>query len=564
MFKNMKIGSKLVAAAIIISLLSGVVGALGIYNLQTLAANAQTMYNNQTVAIALVTEAGKDFQAIRAYARDVIIADTPQERNKYVEEIQKLRSSINTNLAKFEKTMRSQDTKDAYAKLVESRKNYDASLDRVISLAIENRGTEALGLMRSSEMVKAAEESEKSVNQLIEIKKQNAETEIKTDGANAQKTTVTMIIIVAAGMALSIFLGYFLARSISKPIKKLVKVANHIADGDLNIFVETGGKDEMGELAEAFRRMKDKLNDVMIGINTAAEQVASGSKQVSDSSIALSQGATEQASSIEQLTASIEQISSQTKLNAENANKANQLTETTKSTAAEGDEQMAEMIKAMEEINDSSNNISRIIKVIDDIAFQTNILALNAAVEAARAGQYGRGFAVVAEEVRNLAARSAKAAEETTTLIEGSIKKVEAGTKIASITAAALKRMVEDVEKVASLVSDIATASNEQSLGIEQINQGILQVSQVVQTNSATAEESAAASEELSSQAELLKNQVSAFKVRKASQKAPEPVKHEKSEEGDLGAAIKNKAADIKEKATRKTILLTDSEFGKY
>lgn len=301
---------------------------------------------------------------------------------------------------------------------------------------------------------------------------------------------------------------------ISVYINDISYVLSGMANADLDIEVTRDYKGDFIEIKEALNHIIASFNNILTEFSNAADQVAAGAGQVSEGSTSLSQGTTEQASSIQELTASITQLSSQTRDNANSANQANVFTEKAKDIAENGNSRMHQLLESMQEIATSSNNISRIIKVIDDIAFQTNILALNAAVEAARAGQHGKGFAVVAEEVRNLAMRSAQAAKETTALIEGSINSVELGSNHADTTAQALEQIVEDISSAAELVSSIAAASNEQASAIVQINEGVQQVSHVVQANSATAEQSAASSEELSSQARLLKEQVGRFKLK--------------------------------------------------
>ncbi len=269
------------------------------------------------------------------------------------------------------------------------------------------------------------------------------------------------------------------------------------------------------EIKDSINLILGAFNEVLFEINQASEQVSSGAHHVSQSSESLSQGATEQASAIEQISASIGDIASKTKNAAMKAQDINTLSVRVRGDAEKGDSEMKSMLMAMDEIEESSVSISQIIKVIDEIAFQTNLLALNAAVEAARAGQHGKGFAVVAEEVRNLAARSAKAAKETTDLIEASISRVKQGTEIANQTAGDLQKIVGGIGDVVQIISEIATEANDQALAVAEVNEGVNQVSTVTQMNTATAQESAAASEEMSSQAMVLQEMVGRFNFKR-------------------------------------------------
>ena len=607
-FNNLKIAVKLVIGFVIVATIAGIVGAIGIVNTSKISENDTKLYEVNTLGLEYVGKAGISYQRIRFYMIKMIATDDINEQKSCIKNVNDCLIETEDYLEKYENSDLSDDNLNIFNEVQRNWDNYASIIEGIMKLVEERQFGEA-SILIFGDGANAGNILQESFDTLFEYNITSAKATADSNLKLANSTTYIMLIVIFAAVLIAILLGLYLSGMISKPVNKMVEAADKLALGDVNVAVETDSKDEIGKLAISFGKMIDNIraqaqlaeriaagdmtvtvdvrsdkdllnkklaemvennNEVLTNIASAAEQVAVGSKQVSDSSILLSQGATEQASSIEELTASLEEISSQTKLNADNANQANNLAENAKNSAIQGNSQMKEMLKSMEEINESSANISKIIKVIDDIAFQTNILALNAAVEAARAGQHGKGFAVVAEEVRNLAARSANAAKETTDMIEGSIKKTENGTKIAKETATALGEIVDGIQKVAELVNDIAVASNEQASGIGQINQGIMQVSEVVQNNSATSEESAAASEELSSQAEMMKEMVSRFKLKqnvksysKYDEMNPELLRmletmsEKKGKQSQLNAVGKT---DI----SKPKIILSDKEFGKY
>ena len=381
---------------------------------------------------------------------------------------------------------------------------------------------------------------------------------------NSQQAGFSLLIVFILTIAIvGVVFGLF-ARSITKPLAATVEMARALREGRVSSRLNLGERgDEFGTMARALNNFADdlehevvdamvklsngdfsidiqprdsqdlvrnalqqtaeKLSSTLQEILSASGQIASGSEQVADSAQQLSHGATTSAASLEEISASMNQMANQIQLSADNAVQANQLSRAAKQTAESGNQKMQQMVSAMVEIKESGQGISKIIKAIDEIAFQTNLLALNAAVEAARAGQHGKGFAVVAEEVRNLAARSAKAASETTILIQGSVEKTENGVQIADETAKALAEIVTGITKVSDLVGEITAASKEQATGIAEVNVGLGQIDQVIQTNTASSEESAATSEELSAQAARMNELLSQFILKEANSMAQAP-----------------------------------------
>lgn len=363
---------------------------------------------------------------------------------------------------------------------------------------------------------------------------------------------LTIVISILFLLCAALVVSWIVRRMVVKPLVEVVKAGGMLAEGNLNIDLSVRSNDEMGQLFEQFativeaikvqadvldavsredftvtikprsehdtiniaiQKMIDRISGVLHNISDCADQVSAGARQLSDGAQQLAQGSTEQSSTIEQLSNFVSEIAKKTKVNAEMAGNAAKLADSIKQNAEKGNRQMNEMMTAVNEINEASQSISKVISVIDSIAFQTNILALNAAVEAARAGQHGKGFAVVAEEVRSLAAKSADAARDTGGLIANSMEKAELGARIASDTAASLADIVTGINASNQLVNEIAHSSDEQAAGIAQINTGIDQMAQVIQQNSSTAEQSAAASEAMSGQADLLEELIAQFKL---------------------------------------------------
>lgn len=342
----------------------------------------------------------------------------------------------------------------------------------------------------------------KATNSLVQIKNGNLSEKVEKSSVLKDETVILLNSLEDTRAQLESYIG------------EINTVLSGITEGDLDQTISRKYEGDFTGIKESLNKIIDSLNVTFRKASNASANLLEGARQVEMASQNLASASTEQASAVVEITASIEGIAKSTSENTKDVVKVNDLTQTAKTEADNGNEQMTKMIEAMNDISASSQNIAKIMKVIDDISFQTNILALNASVEAARAGVHGKGFAVVAEEVRSLAGKSSDAAAEIDEMIGDTIKKINAGSEIAADTAEELKKIVSDIDEIADIMENIATMSKEQATSVDQVNTGIEQISAAVQNNSATSEECAASSVELASQAEGLMKQIRYYRLK--------------------------------------------------
>lgn len=551
-FKDFSISRKLSIGFLAMILLILAVGGIGTFGMIHINNMDTYLYEKQTAPIDNLIRAYEAIYQSRVDVREAIIqSNDPSKVEEYNKSCKNNMQTFLDDMEIYRPTITTQaslDLVDTVEKLF--NESYVPAVEKAFELAQAGNQQAAAALHSATNDTTTLFQNMK---QLVENRMTSAKSTSDSNGQSAIVLTIVLAIFVVLGAVAGRLLGLRISRMITKPIERIVDAAGSIALGRVDVDLgDLNSKDETGQLAAAFTKMlegirkqviaaeviskgdftqmvplrseedalglaleriKNDLSNTLQMISMAADQVNTGSEQVSSAAQALSSGATEQAASVEELNASIVSVAQQASHNAVSVSNATNYVEQAVKGMSDSHEYMQRLDGAMHEIGEDSQQISKITKLVEDIAFQTNILALNAAVEAARAGSAGKGFAVVADEVRNLAAKSAEAAKQTANLIQKSVATVSEGERLAAETLKALGEVSEKAQMVDQTIREIEAASSAQAVAIEQINQGLSQVSAVVQNNAATAEESSASSEELAAQAQTLQEEVSKFKL---------------------------------------------------
>lgn len=556
MLKNLRVRSKLFFSYCIILLFYIIAVIASLAGLRSVFGGLEKFYKAPYPMVESALEAHSATKSIQTDVFRASLADSDAEVQSILSQIDETSAQLMSALETLEN---SYEGDPALLQAVTSASEQTRSMRAKTIEYIQNHDIENAQIILKGDYADAANSLQTAIQDVIQVAQVNAEDYYDSGASTKNLCTGLLIGLAVVSIILTLFISIKIIRNLTYPIAEIENAVKAMAEGNMHTEVTYQSKDELGILAENLRfvlktlagyidhictrmnslasgdftvamdmeylgefesirhsgnKIIESLNDTLGQIEDASTQVANSSEQVSAGAQALSQGTTEQASSVEELAATLNELSNQVNQTAHNSRDVNTLIADTGQEVNNSNQMMESMMTAMTKINSCSSEIEKIIKTIEDIAFQTNILALNAAVEAARAGEAGKGFAVVADEVRSLASKSAEAAKETTTLISNSLTAVAEGNSIAADTQKSLQKVVASASKIASNMALITEASDKQAEGIQQITIGIDQISSVIQTNSATAQQSAAASEELSSQANLLQTLVHHFHLK--------------------------------------------------
>ncbi|MCC2970671.1 methyl-accepting chemotaxis protein [Massilia sp. IC2-476] len=509
---NIRIGRRLGLGFAVILAMTLLIAIAGISRLNEVAASTRNMMAAPLTKERLITDwYSLNFASIRRTA--AIVKSTDPALGPYFKEDAAASVKKAAELLKqIEPLIVEGAEKTLFDKILEQRKAYSSSRDGAIKAKADGNAEEAARILDQG-FTPAAQKYQDLLQELVLMQRNSIDQTAKAIDASASQDGTVIAVLAGCAVLLGAILSWLLTVGITRPIRAAVLAAETVAAGDLTHRIDADSKDETGALLRALRNMNDNLAKIVSEVRSGTDTIATGSAEISAGNFDLSARTEQQAGALEETAASMEELTTTVRQNADNARQANQLAITASDVALQAGTAVEQVIATMSSINDSSKKIVDIIGVIDGIAFQTNILALNAAVEAARAGEQGRGFAVVASEVRTLAQRSAAAAKEIKLLIGDSVDKVEAGTRLVDQTGETVDQVVTSIRRVTDIMAEIASASQEQTGGIEQVNGAIGQMDQVTQQNAALVEESAAAAASMQDQAARLAQVVGVFKL---------------------------------------------------
>ncbi|WP_198116396.1 methyl-accepting chemotaxis protein [Massilia rhizosphaerae] len=510
--KHWKIGTRLGGAFALLLVLLAACIWFGIASLRRLNEGTTLIVDEDYPKTVLAYESLDVVNRNARALRNMLLLDKPEDVARERQTVLRNRQEISAHLDKLAAMIQSDEGKARLKAVVDAREVYRASQQGFLELVDAGKKQEASALLLSR-----IRENQRiyfdAVRELIKLQ----DARVFDSGRRAENTyrsTVNWLMGLAAlALVFGAAVAVWITRSITGPLRQAVDVARTVATGDLSATIEVHSADETGQLLQALHDMNEALVGIVGEVRSGTDTIASASQQIATGNADLSSRTEQQASSLEETASSMEELTSTVKQNADNARQANQFAVSASEVAEKGGAVMSEVVDTMGAINESARKIVDIIAVIDGIAFQTNILALNAAVEAARAGEQGRGFAVVASEVRSLAQRSAAAAKEIKVLIDNSVEKADAGSRLVDQAGTTMRAVVESIKRVTDIMGEISAASQEQTEGIGQVQLAISQMDQVTQQNAALVEEAAAASESLREQAAKLSQTVAVFRL---------------------------------------------------